>query len=254
MATMAYRRRRTRRKTATTRKRRRVSRSYGSITRSMVPSTGKNINQAYRVVLSEYINLDSFQGLADDDLRTRNLRMAQIVGTRKWNEYSNLFQEFKVEKVTVTCLYRPVERTTINGAATQDRYRVQGLRIGLYVDARQEHANASIAALGNEIWEHPNMKFWDLDQGQQCTFAVPYLRGNVYVTNITAYTTGETEVRSRPFWQNCYNSDSVDSIVKVRMGQLVISYPGLPAGEMIVDQDRVQITVRYYVQFRGAQL
>jgi len=253
---MAYRKRRTTRKTTrrTTRKRRSAARVYGTVSKTMPYSLGKNVNQTYKVVLSEYINLDSFQGLADDELRTRNLRMAQIIGCRKWNDYAGLFQEFKVDKVTVTCFYRPVERTTINGAATQDRYRVQGFRIGLYTDARQEHANAAITGIGNEIWEHQNMKFFDLDQGQTCSFNLPYLRGNVYVTNITAFTTGETETRARPFWQNTYTSDSVDSLVKVRMGQLVISNPGIPSGELIVDQDRVQITVRYYVQFRGAQL
>lgn len=251
---MAYRKRKATRKTAT-KKRRTVKRKYGSTGTTMSYSLGKNVTQTYNVVLSEFLNLANWQGVADDALRTRNMRLAQIIGCRKWDQYCNLFQEFKVNKVTITAFYREVEKVESDGTALQDYFRIQSFRIGIYVDARQEHANATIAAVGNDIWEHQNIRFKELRPGEQCTFTLPQIRANVYINNAAAGGTEESETYSRAFWQNTYPAANVDSMVKCRMGQVVISNPGLNSADYIAaNADRVQFTVRYYVSFRGALL
>lgn len=250
---MAYRRRKTTRKT-TTRKRRTVTKRYGSAGKAMSFSTGKNVTQTYNVVLSEFVNLGGFQGAYNDALRTRNMRMAQIINCRKWDQYCNLFQEFKVNKVTITAHYRQVEKIESDQAAIADNFRVQAFRVGVYVDARQEHANAAITGLGSDIWEHQNMKFKELAQGESCTFTLPQMRANVFVTNAAAGNFDESETYSRPFWQNTYPAANVDNLVKCRLGQVVISQPGIETADMTQSNERCTFTVRYYISFRGALL
>lgn len=256
-AAMAYRKRRTTRKTkATTKKRRSTTSSkYGMPERAMSFSTGKNIQQTFKVILSENLTLGDWQGASNDPLRVRNFRMAQIVGCRKWDQYCGIFQEFYVSKVTLTVLYRHVLKIKDNGGGLVDEFRVQCFRCGVLTDARFEHAGATITALGNDVWEHPNMKFKELKEGDQCTFVLPRLKGNAYYTQAPAATLLETESFTRGFWQNTYAAAEVDNHVKVRMGQCVINNPGVNAVDYSDSvNNRVHFIVRYYVTFRGSQI
>lgn len=232
----------TRRKKTAPKKKKRTTR------RSTKQGTNAGV---YTTTLVDTANLASFTGTSSQAFRNYNLFLNQITKATRWDGFANLFQEFKVLKAWTEVHLKTVEQISHDGSLIAgEQFAPVGINVGLYIDATAQIADATIC--GAATFEHPNCKHTWLEPGRTVTVSHPFIVGTYYQGGTTALEIPDMSYKATR-WYTTQTDSNRNSIVKARMGQFVISNPGIQGAEMSDYNGLVELKTYFKVQFRGVK-